>query len=286
MNYKINKYPDETSYAEILTFDKEFTFKINSYEDLWHLKQITDAYKHNKIKPIITIPCLLDAQADDRFAENQSFGLKLICDFLNTVEADFKIFHPHNSSIVKALINNIEIIDNTEFIKEVLSNIYCEQNNIVKNPGLYYHQKINNLVLLSPDAGAYKWITKLADNLEFTKEVISASKSRKWEDGHSKLTQILDKQNFGGKDVLVLDDLLIGGGSMKGLSKLLKTKNVGKLYCAVSHITVQNLGEDSVTNYFDKVFTTNSKFDEYYELCGPGILEIINNNKLNIIKLF
>ena len=258
MNYKINTYPDNTSYAEVLSFDKEFTFKINSYEDLWHLKQIVDVYQHNKIRPIITIPCLLDGQADDRFAENQSFGLKLVCDFLNTMEADFRVFHPHNSSVVKALINNVEIVDNKEFVKEVLLRINSD-----------------NLILLSPDAGSYKWISKLADNLEFTKEIISASKSRKWEDGHSKLIQVLDKQDFEGKDVLVLDDLLIGGSSLINLGNLLKTRNVGNIYAAVSHITIKKPRKDLET-VFNKIYATNSKYNQIDYEIDPKILKIID----------
>ena len=264
----IIKYPDNTSYVNNTEL-KDIVFKINTYEDLWHLNQYVDAYNDQwNEKPTITIPCLLDAQADKRFNKGESSGLKLVCQFLNNLKVkNYKIFHPHNQEVVEALIDNVIILNNKQFIKEVLIRINSE-----------------NLVLLSPDAGAYKWITKLADNLEFTKEVISASKSRKWKDGHSVLTQVLDKQDFEGKDVLVIDDLLIGGGSMKGLSTLLKTKNVGKLYCAVSHITVQNLGEDPVTNYFDTVFTTNSKFDKYWFTNTGGHEESIDN--LKIIKLF
>lgn len=96
------------------------------------------------------------------------------------------------------------------------------------------------------------------------KALYGASKMRKYEDNKSKLTQVIDRQDFEGKDILILDDISIFGGTFKGLSKILRERNCGKLYLAVSHMTVQDLGEDPVTNYFDKVFTTNSKFDEYY----------------------
>lgn len=43
---------------------------------------------------------------------------------------------------------------------------------------------------------------------------------------------------------------------------------------------VQNLGKDPVTNYFDKVFITNSKYDKYFYED-----KIIPNN-LEIIKIF
>lgn len=282
----INKYPDNTSYANIERFDKEFIFRINSYEDLWHLKQITEVYQHNGLRPTITIPWLIDGQADDRFHENQSFGLKLVCDFLNDMAADFKIFHPHNPGIVKSLIDGVQILDNTYFMKEVLSDIYCYNEDIERDKGLSYHLKeglSDNLVLMSVDAGGFKPLMKLCDNLRWKGEVASASKSREYKDGKSVLTQLVANTDFRGKDILLVDDICIYGGTFKGLSKILKDCNCGKLYLAVSHMTVQNLGSDPITNYFDKVFTTNSKYDEYnWGTCvGNG-----NPENLEIIKLF
>jgi len=52
-------------------------------------------------------------------------------------------------------------------------------------------------------------------------------------------------------------------------------------------MTVQNLGEDPVTDYFDKVFTTNSKYDKYYCNEGEdGFIGKTNARNLEIIKMF
>lgn len=256
----IKKYPDGTSYAVVHPM-QEFTFRINSYEDLWHLNQLVEAQNNLGITPTVTIPNLIDAQADRRFAENQSSGLKLVCKFLNSMKANFKIFHPHNQEVVEALLDNVKIIDNSEFVEKVLDRL----------------RPIINLTLMSTDGGSYKWINKIADKIGFRNEVYGASKMRKYENNKSKLTQVVDRQDFEGKDILILDDISIFGGTFKGLSKMLREKNCGKLYLAVSHMTVQELGQDSVTDYFDKVFTTNSKFDEYYgrDDFPPKNLEII-----------
>jgi ribose-phosphate pyrophosphokinase len=274
----INKYPDGSSYAKIEQFNKEFTFKINSYEDLWHLKQITDVYEHQGLRPVITIPCLIDQQADDRFNSNESFGLKLVCEFLNSMYADFKIFHPHNPNMAKALMDNVEIIDNSQFIKTVLNTLHNDKhrNHCGTLQDTHFDEKISDyLTLFSSDAGGFKPLMKLADKLNWEGEVYGASKSRKYENRESKLIQQIDKQDFNGRDILIIDDICIYGGTFKGLSKLLKECNCGKLYLAVSHMTVQHLGEDPVTNYFDKVFTTNSKYDSYIVHEGLGKFEII-----------
>ena len=65
--------------------------------------------------------------------------------------------------------------------------------------------------------------------------------------------------------------------------KMLKERNCGKIYLAVSHITVQNLGDDAITNYFDMVYTTNSKFSRYWDNTDRSFS--VKNN-LEIITLF
>lgn len=284
---KINKYPDGTSYVQETNPTGYTTFKINTYEDLWHLNQYVDAYNNfNKggIRSTITIPNLIDAQADKRFNVGESSGLKLVCNFLNNMNAYFKIFHPHNAEVVEALIDNVEIIGNKSFIIRVMNNIH---DTGIKN--------FDNLILMSSDAGGFKPLIKLCDKIGWKGETYSASKSRNPNDG--KLTQLVDRIDFQGKDILIVDDICVYGGTFKGLSKLLKERNCGKLYLAVSHMTIQNLGQDPVTNYFDKVFCTNSKYDEYFYEKDLYLSSDIEGNEfmvkekyypenLEIIKLF
>jgi ribose-phosphate pyrophosphokinase len=290
---EIVKYPDSSSYARIdSNLRDEIIFRINSYEDLWHLNQYVDAFYSqyadifysqfdNTSVPNIIIPCLLDAQADRRFNKGESFGLKLVCEFLNRMNANFKIFHPHNPEVVEALMDNVEIIDNSEFIKKVLYKL----SEVGVSSIEFGNDLSNNLILMSSDAGGFKPLMKLCDKINWQGETYSASKSRKYENEESIITQIVDREGFQGKDILIIDDICVYGGTFKGLSKLLRERNCGKLYLAVSHMTVNNLGKDPVTNYFDKVFTTNSKFDYYKFENHEGMYDEDPEN-LQIIKQF
>ena len=260
--YEIKSYPDNTKYVIVKKITNNLTFRLNTYEDLWILNQIHDVVKKANWKVTVTISNLIDAQADRRFDIAQPFGLKLVLEFLKGMENfDYKIFHPHNSEVVEAILDDrVEIIDNSEFINEVLDSISnpgtMDVNNWIDN---------KNLVILLPDGGAYKWGVKLMDKLGFNGDVAAASKNRQYVDGKSKLVQQLPNYDFNGKDILIIDDICIYGGTFKGLSKMLKERNCGKIYLAVSHITVQNLGDDAITNYFDMVYTTNSKFSRYWD---------------------
>lgn len=240
---EIIKYPDNTSYIKVKEYKNEVVFKLNNYEDLWYLNQFVDAsYNFCNTKPTIIIPNLLDAQADRRFGIGESSGLKLICKFLNSLNANFKIFHPHNAEVVEALIDNVEIIDNSNFIKEVLTSL----------------PSTDNLILMSSDAGGFKPLIKLCDKINWQGETMSASKSRLWDGKESRLVQQIQCEDFEGKDILIIDDILVGGKTFLGIAELLQNKNIGNLYLAVSHITISNPNGD-LDKYYKKIFTTNSK---------------------------
>lgn len=277
---KINKYPDGSSYVTLEESEQnaeiiEAVMRINSYSDLMHLVQICDVIQHNKKRGIITIPCLIDAQADKRFNQFESSGLAIVAKLLNLYDnITFKIFHPHNPEVVEALFNNVEIIDNTNYIKSVIEYIKVKEG----------PEYVDNMILMSTDAGGFKPLMKLCDKIEWTGESYSASKARKWVDNKSVLNQVVDRKDFSGKHILLIDDLSVRGGTFKGLQKILSTKNTGDLMLAVSHVTLQDMGKDSVCNYYKRMFTTNSKFDTYIVRDSEGV-EMKDSN-LHISKMF
>ena len=261
-NIKKINYPDGSSYVEVESFPPQIEFRINSYEDLWTLTQIKDVYDYNNMPVELTIPCLIDAQADRRFSQYQPHNLKLILHHLAHLNfKNIKVFHPHNSEIVEAILNRVTILDNSYFIKQVISRIPVGLEDIGKD---------NHLVLMSTDAGGFKPLMKLCDRINWKGETFSASKSRKYEDGKSVLTQLIDKEDFEGKDILIIDDICVKGGTFVGLAKMLRERNVGKLYLAISHLTIPNPNPDLV-NLYDGIFTTNSKGINY----NIGPIEIL-----------
>jgi ribose-phosphate pyrophosphokinase len=257
---KIISYPDGGKFVVNDLNEESLTYRINSYEDLFLLKSIKDANPNLKE---ITIPCMFQQQHDMRFNKNESFELKLVCDFIKSLGfKKIKVFHPH-SSVTPALLDdgnrNCEVISNTHFIKNVLNEIYQINNPQEKiDEGLWYHKKINNLILMSSDAGGFKPLIKLCKELNWEGETYSATKSRE----RDKLTQLVDRTDFDGKDVILIDDICVGGGTFIGLAKLLKERNVGNLYLAVSHITIPNPNPE-LWQHFKMVYTTNSKGIQY-----------------------
>lgn len=259
MIYHRKRYPDGGIYASIEDFSNPIiTERINSYEDLFFIKSLKETCDANKIRDVeLVIPCMFQQQHDRRFHPNESYELKIVCDFINDCHFNYvHVFHPHSEAL-QIKLNNLIIIDNSQFITEVLTDIG-------ETP-----------ILLSTDAGSYKWVNKLADVIDFKGEVYGASKAR---DAFShKLTQVLDRQDFQGRPVLVVDDLCVYGGTFVGLGKMLKERNAGKLYLAVSHMTVQNPNIE-LESLYEKVYCTNSKYDSY-QLSNIKILNWNQNVK-------
>lgn len=251
-------YPDGSFYTKIEgTLYSQITHRINSYDDLWQLAQIKNIYDHKGVEVSVFIPCLLDAQADRRFADNESPNLKMVCKFINDLKfKEVQILHPHNPEVVEALIDNVVIIDNYNFVETVIDHYedyYCK----------FETEASENLILMSTDAGGFKPLMKLTDDIQWEGEVYAASKSRKWnpETNKSALTQQVDRLDFEGKDILIIDDLCVYGGTFIGLAKLLQNRNIGNLFLAVSHITVRNPNPE-LGKWFKQIYATDSKFGQ------------------------
>ncbi len=261
MQYTRGKYPDGAIYAVVTDFSNPvITEKINTYEDLFFIKSLKECCNYNKIKDVVLqIPCMFQQQHDRRFHTNESFELKLVGNFINSCDfSEVHIFHPH-SDVTQGIIENCHVVDNSKFITQVLSELP------------------NKPILLSTDGGSFKWINKLADVIEFTGEVYGANKSRDSET--HKLVQMIDRQDFEGRDILVVDDLCVGGGTFLGLADLLKNRNIGRLFLALSHITIQNPNK-ALEGAYERIFTTNSKYDTY----NLDNLTVYNINDLKIFE--
>lgn len=221
--------------------------RINSSDDLMLLIMAIDCLKNLKQvqKVRVMIPYMPYQQADKRFEANECFGLRTICTILNSLPVnEYLVFDPH-SDITPALLKNCEVEDNSEFIQWVLDQILASK---AKAP-----------TLLSPDAGQYKKIFKMAKKLSQVLAIETANKSRNLSSGNIDSVEI-SRQDFGGEDVLIVDDICVGGRTFVELAKKLKERNVGDLYLAVSHGIFSN-GFTELASYFKGVFATNSRAD-------------------------
>jgi ribose-phosphate pyrophosphokinase len=221
------------------------THRINSFNDLGLLLLAVDALRRMNVKTINAfIPYFPAARQDRVMIAGEPLSVKVYADIINALNLNkITVFDPH-SEVTPALLDNVEVIYNYDFIKKVLAKIGT------------------NVKLISPDGGALKKIYKVSEYLGGI-DVVECSKSRDVKTGKLSGFKVYD-DDLKGIDCLIVDDICDGGMTFIGLAEELKNKNAGKLYLAISH-GIFSKGFENM-NVFEKIFTTNSFKDIDHEM--------------------
>lgn len=222
------------------------TTRLNDEEDFMLLALAVNAAKKwfNSIE--VCIPYFPYAQADRRFSNGDCFALQVMCNLLNSLAITrFSIYDPH-SDVAPALLRNCTVRDNSEFVKHVWKNIGSSEN----------------IVIVSPDAGAYKKIFALVEKIGFKGRVECCNKYR---DPEGNLQVHVPDVSFKDKQILIIDDICVGGRTFTELMWAINENGTrhgmyDKAYLAISHGIFSN-GFEELAKYFTKVFVTNSRQD-------------------------
>lgn len=240
MRYEIKKFKDNQVTAKIKEEgDIHVKIRGNSYEELFTAATIKEAWdvenseNKNRISKL-TIFCLIGQRSDRRFNKSESFDLKVICNFINSMGFD-KVFilHPHSDTSL-ALINNSEKISHLSFVKKAFN-------------------KIGRPILISPDAGAYKSTHSIAEALN--SDLVPSNKVRT--NGVPKISIQGDVRD---KECLIVDDLADGGRTFKFLAEELKRQGAIKVFLYVTHGQF-NFGFEELKESIDLIYCTNSYRD-------------------------
>lgn len=221
--------------------EKVIVAQIQNSEDFFCLALIQDALKNiSKDKITLFLSYVPYARQDRICDKGEAFSLKVFANLLNSLNFEqIYILDPH-SDVTPALINNVKTISQFEIV-----NNWPDLINIARN-----------CTLISPDAGSNKKIFNLAKFFEKS-EFIRADKLRDMSTGKIKET-IVYCDDFGGKDVIVFDDICDGGATFIELAKVCKKKNCGKFYLYVTHGIFSKGLDYLLYNGVDNIFFTNS----------------------------
>lgn len=242
---------------------------INGSNDFIELAMVQDAiereYKerYNDLdRPLmdVFIPRFPYAQQDKLCDKGESLSIAVFAKLINGLEFNtVTILDPH-SNVTPPLIKNVKVITQLQLINKFLSFMNRVQT--------------GNNVFLAPDFGAIKKTESIVRFFE-RKEYILSEKDRDLTTGQI-IKTIVHCGDLGGKDVIIVDDLCLGGATFLAIAEVLKTKNVGKIVLFVSH-GVFNRGVDVLFDGgIDEIWTTNS----YQNFTDPRV------NVLDVSKLF
>jgi ribose-phosphate pyrophosphokinase len=197
----------------------------------------------------LLMPYIPYARQDRIMVQGEPESIKVFANILNSFNFN-KVFvlDPH-SNVSTALINNVHVLNNNIFVGNSFENIKS-----------IHKDEINDIILVSPDAGAEKKIYDVAKNLDI-ENIVFGSKYRDVKTGKIiKTTFVGDVKD---KICVINDDIIDGGATFVELANILKNAGAKKVYLIVTH-GIFSKGIDGL-KVLDGVFTTNSirNFTEY-----------------------
>lgn len=230
--------------------DLIITQRYNTIEDFMKIILANDAARRAGFKNIKLILPYFPAARQDRVCnEGEPLTIKIFADMINSCGFDQVFILTPHSEVTAALINNVEVMDELEFVEAAMP-IACPK------------QKDSIVNVVCPDAGAGKRVAKIASFLskQFpnnTINLIRCEKVRDVRDGSLKEFHV-QAEDLGSYPTIIFDDIVSMGGTFIGLGEILKQKKCGKLMLFTSHADCLE-GLDKMVNYFDHVFVTDSK---------------------------
>jgi ribose-phosphate pyrophosphokinase len=276
IKYKISSFPDGqqtvdlTEWSSIKRYNDDvlISSRLNSFKDLELIICAVQAIRN--IQPdkgiSLYVPYFLGSRSDRKFVEGGVNYLKqVICPIINSL--NFKsvtVLDPH-SDVLEACLNNYVKLNNFSLVDDALSYLIGDGEE-------------DKVVLVSPDAGAYKKIFDVAKEFGID-NIITANKVRDMKTGNIIRTEIpvLDQHND--LTYVIIDDICDGGRTFVELAKVIKDgRPTAKIYLIVTH-GIFSAGFKTLNEYIDGIYCTNSYRDvadnEYEEKTNVRQLKVI-----------
>jgi ribose-phosphate pyrophosphokinase len=260
INYKVNRFPDgqQSVTLEIdmshLTAKQAEAVKIysrlNTFRDLELIICATAALRNTGIQRIVLYtPYFMGARSDRRFTEGDANYLKqVICPIINSQKFDAVIVLDPHSDVLEACLDNYEKVDNHTIVKHALTDI--DNKNDAQD----------RIVLVSPDAGAYKKIFDVAQKFDIRK-IITATKVRDIKTGKILHTEIPVLDQHEKLKYVIVDDICDGGRTFIELAKAIHdSRPTAEVYLIVTHGIFSNSFYE-LSKHIKKVYSSNSYSD-------------------------
>jgi ribose-phosphate pyrophosphokinase len=173
---------------------------------------------------------------------------QVICPIINAQKYEAVIVLDPHSDVLEACLDNFEKIDNHTIVKYALTDI--DNKNDAQD----------RIVLVSPDAGAYKKIFDVAQKFGISK-IITATKVRDLRTGKILHTEIPVLDQHENLKYVIIDDICDGGRTFTELAKAIHgSRPTAEIYLVVTHGIFSN-GFDELSKDIKKIYSSNSYSD-------------------------
>jgi ribose-phosphate pyrophosphokinase len=260
INFAINRFPDGQQSVTLIVDMAHLAAvhaggviiksRLNTFKDLELIVCATAALRNTGIQNIqLYTPYFMGARSDRRFTEGDANYLKqVICPIINSQKFEsVTILDPH-SDVLEACLDNFVKVNNHDIVKKALTDIDNKNN------------AQERIVLVSPDAGAYKKIFDVAQKFKINR-VIPATKVRDIRTGKILHTEIPVLDQHGDLKYVIVDDICDGGRTFIELAKAIHdSRPTAEVYLIVTHGIFSNSFYE-LSKHIKKVYSSNSYSD-------------------------
>jgi len=260
INFAINRFPDGQQSVTLIVDMAHLTAvhaggviiksRLNTFKDLELIVCATAALRNTGIQNIhLYTPYFMGARSDRRFTEGDANYLKqVICPIINSQKFEsVTILDPH-SDVLEACLDNFVKVNNHDIVKNALTDIDNKRD------------AQDRIVLVSPDAGAYKKIFDVAQKFDIRK-IITATKVRDIKTGKILHTEIPVLDQHEDLKYVIVDDICDGGRTFIELAKAIHdSRPTAEVYLIVTHGIFSNSFYE-LSKHIKKVYSSNSYSD-------------------------
>jgi ribose-phosphate pyrophosphokinase len=241
-NIKTLIFPDKQPHVNIMDIEEGDDVKvICSITDtvlLLQLLQCANAIDNAFAKKkTLVIPYLMGARYDRLMNPGDSIDLKVIADLINSMQFEKVFLLDVHSEAAILLIKNAVNISNRQLVET-------------------YTQ--DNAVLICPDAGAAKKVSKYFEWNRNITDIVYCNKSRDLSNGRITLN-VLEPEKCKDRNCVIIDDICDGGGTFLAIAGQIQPAH---LTLIVTH-GIFSKGFESLEKHFDEIIVSDSYSKEY-----------------------
>ena len=257
IKFKINRFPDGQQSLDITEYPTnpydtkvKIGTRLNNFGDLEILICAVAALRNMEpdVEITVFVPYFLGARSDRKFQMGGVNYLKqVICPIINSLNLKSIITMDPHSDVLEACLNNFRGLANFALIDDALSYMIGDGEE-------------DRIVLVSPDAGAYKKVFDVAKEFDIEK-IITATKVRDVKTGQILRTEIPTLDQHDNLKYVIVDDICDGGRTFIELAKAIKgSRPTAEIYLIVTH-GIFSGGFGELGKYFNGIYCTNSVKD-------------------------
>lgn len=222
--------------------------------DIYVLQSLSDPTDHHVIEFLMLVDALRRKGAKD---------ISVIIPYMGYSKQD-KVFREGESLSVKVIAQMLQIMPLSKILTFELHNlaILGFYDIPVKNISAFplfiehFHKlKLDNYLVVAPDAGAAKKSSSFANELSL--DVVYIDKKRDLKTGGVIINGI--SGDVSNKNIIITDDMVATGSTLIESSKFLHEKGAKSVTIAVTHfLNVRGVADKLASSSIDKIITTNT----------------------------